>query len=175
MNILFKTVGSVFVMTAALYFSLANNQMLDSRKQELRRLYSLLLQLKSEIQYMNNPLPEIFMKLSGQAKDPFCTWFLDMADRTDNEKVETFSSIWISGMEHLKAKSSLNKEDIEPLFELGERLGNGDITTQIKAIDYALLHLENNRKALEGEMEQKKKVTLTLSLFFGAMIWIILI
>ena len=175
MNILFKTVGSALIMSAALYFSMTNNQMLDNRKQELRRLYSLLLQLKSEIQYMNNPLPEIFMKLSGQAKEPFDTWFSDMANRTQQDKAEPFCAIWVLGMDYLKTKSSLNKDDIEPLSELGERLGNGDIATQMKAIDYALLHLENNRKALEGEMEQKKKVTLTLSLFLGAMVWIILI
>lgn len=175
MNILFKTMGIVLVMSATLSFSLTHNRMLDNRKQELRRLYSLLLQLKSEIQYMNNPLPEIFTKLSIQTKAPFGIWFSDMAMRTEDEKAESFSAIWISGIEYLKAQSALNNEDIEPLLELGERLGNGDVATQMKAIDYTLLHLENNRKVLEGEMEQKKKVTLTLSLFLGTMIWIVLI
>lgn len=172
---LFKMAGAVLIMGATGYFAVSMNQTLELRKQELRKLYSILVQLKSEIQYMCNPLPESFHKIAGGVKEPFSIWFSDMVQTLEQKEEITFSDVWTEGIDNLHRNSALNKEDVEPLRELADKLGTGDISSQLKAIDYALLHLEGNRTELEAEMKQKKKVTLTLSLFCGAMTLILLL
>ena len=175
MGLLCKIVGGVFVMGATGYLAFSVNQTFEQRKQELRKLYSILLQLKSEIQYMCNPLPESFEKLAQGANDPFASWLYSIAGKLDEKQMITFEVAWVEGLEMLSLNSSLNKGDIDPLYELKDKLGSGDVTAQLRAIDYALLHIEGCRTILEGELEQKKKVTFTLSLFCGAMTLLLLL
>lgn len=175
MGIVCKLLGAVLVLGATGYFAISMNQMLEMRKQELRKLYSILLQLKSEIQYMCNPLPEIFLKLSYSVKDPFTAWLSEIAGQLESKEGISFADVWREGLAKLYKNSDLEQEDMEPLKELADKLGTGDIDAQLKAIDYALLHIEGNRTTLEAEMGQKKKVTVTLSLFCGAMILILLL
>lgn len=173
MGLFCKLLGGVCVMGAAGYFALSLNQTMEKRKQELRKLYSILLQLKSEIQYMYTPLPDSFAKL---AKDePFQSWLVRISQQLSDKKTFSFSDVWQEGLVYLSKISTLEPEDIEPLRELSDKLGAGDIDAQLKAIDYALLHIEGNRMTLEQEMGQKKKVTVTLSLFCGAMTLLLLL
>ena len=101
-------------------------------------------------------------------------WLKSLADKMEHKENAAFSNIWMEELDHLDAISALTGEDLEPLRELSDKLGIADITAQLKAIDYALLHIERNRSLLEAEMEQKKKVIVTLSLFCGFMTLIIL-
>lgn len=170
-----KMTGAVFVLGAAGYFAFNLNRMLERRNLELRKLYSILLQLKSEIQYMCNPLPECFKKLAKYENAPFGIWLLKMAEGMEKKEKSSFADIWREELEYLYEQSALEKEDIEPLRELSDKLGNMDVTAQLKAIDYALIHIERNRTVLEGEMKQQKKVVVTLSLFCGFMTLILLL
>ncbi len=175
MGILCKILGAICIMGAACSFATNVNYTMEMRKQELRGLYGVLLQLKSEIQYMCNPLPESFLKLSKGAKEPFSVWLLEMADSLEKMNSVSFFEAWNHGLERLYELSYLEKEDIMPLKELSDKLGSGDVAAQLKVIDYTLLHIEENRVHLEGELEQKKKVTMTLSIFCGAMMLIVLL
>lgn len=175
MSLYFKMAGAICIMGATGYFAVSMNQTMELRKQQLRKLYSLMIQLKSEIQYMYNPLPESFAKLAKSTKEPFSTWLSDMVDLLEEKEEIIFSDVWKEGIENLHNGSALEKEDVEPLKELADKLGTGDISSQLKAIDYAVLHLEGNRTALERELGQKKKVTVTLSFFCGAMTLILLL
>ena len=170
-----KLAGAVFVMGGAGYFAVSMNQTLEKRNLELRKLYSILLQLKSEIQYMGNTLPESFQKLSHHAKEPFATWLNKLTARMEQKEESSFQEIWKEELGYLYECSAFEKEDIEPLRELSDKLGSMDVTAQLKAIDYALLHIERNRNVLEGELSQRKKVVVTLSLFCGFMTLILLL
>lgn len=195
-----KFMGAVCVMGAMGYLSLNINQTMEMRSRELRKLYSILLQLKSEIQYMANTLPECFRNLSKGAKEPFKDWLIglcgsmekedpmyllgkrcaaieeEFADGDKNEKESAgFAEIWREQLEYLYQNSALEKEDLEPLYELADKLGTVDVTAQLKAIDYVLLHIEKNRVTLEGELGQKKKVVATLGMFWGFMTLILLL
>lgn len=162
-------------MGASGYLSVSINRFLELRCRELRRLYSILLQLKSEIQYMGNTLPECFRSLSRGVGEPFEEWLCLLSDRMEAKENSCFKDIWTEELAHLYEKSALEVDDLEPLRELSDKLGNVDITAQIKAIDYTLIHIERNRTVLEEEMNQKKKVAATLSLFGGFMTLILLL
>lgn len=167
MEIVLKAAGALFVLGSSSYFAVTLNAGIDRREAQLRQLYSVLLQLKSEIQYMNNPLPVCFEKMGKEENPPFNRWFLNMSHRMEGEKKQRFHEVWEEETGHLYETSSLQKQDVEPLLVLKDKLGSPDVKAQIKALDYALLQLEHNRNHLEEEMKQKKKVIMSLSLFVG--------
>lgn len=175
MDILCKMVGALWILGAVSYFAHSYNQTLELRNIELRKLYSILLQLKSEIGYMCNTLPECFGKLADNEKEPFKSWLKHLVSQMEESEELIFCDIWKENLTFLHKSSALEKSDVEPLYELSDKLGCVDTKAQLKAIDYALLHIERNRTALEGEMNQKKKVVVTLSLFCGFMTLILLI
>lgn len=163
------------IMGAVYYFAFSYNQTMEQRNKELKKLYGILLQLKSEMEYMCNPLPECFEKLAKNAEEPFKKWLQKMVKRMEENKEERFRDIWLEELLQLQKSSFLDKDDIESLLELSDKLGNADSSSQLKAIDYALLHIEGNRTLLEGEMKEKKKVVVTMSLFVGFMTLILFI
>ncbi|MBQ9983708.1 MAG: stage III sporulation protein AB [Lachnospiraceae bacterium] len=175
MGIMCKLFGAICVLGATGYFAVNMNQVLEQRKRELRKLYSILLQLKSEIQYMCNPLPESFLKMTVPENGVFSQWMTYVCQQLEEKEEITFSVVWRESLSYLQTYSALEAEDVEPLGELADKLGTGDVSSQLKAIDYALLHIERNRKTLEDQINQKKKVTVTLSLFCGVMTLICLL
>ena len=175
MELVFKIAGTLFVLGSSGYSAYALNGKIDQRKAELRRLYSILLQLKSEIQYMGNPLPLSFEKMAEQEQYPFSVWFGQMADRLQEKEKVQFADLWEEDILHLYEISALKREDLEPLLSLKDKLGALDITTQMKALDYVLLQLEHNRQNLEEEIKQKKKMVMSISVFIGFMTLILFI
>ncbi len=175
MEVVFKMTGALFVLGSSGYFAYALNGKIDQRKAELRRLYSILLQLKSEIQYMGNPLPLSFEKMAEQEKYPFSEWFGQMADRLQEKEKIQFADLWEEEILHLYEISALKSEDLDPLLPLKDKLGTLDVTAQMKALDYVLLQLERNRHNLEEEIKQKKKMVMSISVFIGFMTLILFI
>lgn len=169
MGFAFRLAGASLVMSACAYFAMHMSRTLERRKLELRKLYSILLQLKSEIRYLGEPLPDCFRKMAVHAGTPFAEWLSGLADRLQLWDGAQFDRVWLAGLSELRTRSAMTQEDIEPLKELADKLGITDAEAQIKAIDYALLHIERNRTVLESEIGQKKKVIATLSMFGGFM------
>ena len=102
-----KAAGIVLVLGAVGYFSMNMGKCMEERKQELRKLYSLLVQLKSEIQYMCNTLPDCFSKLAKQTKSPFCDWLMELAERMEKKEDVLFQEIWKEELQYLYEISSL--------------------------------------------------------------------
>jgi stage III sporulation protein AB len=175
MGLICKILGSVLVVGGSGYLAASINGTLEQRNRELRKLYSILLQLKSEIQYMGNTLPECFAHLGKGEKQPFSTWLTGLAKRLEQKEESTFNVIWTEELTGLFRDSALEQGDVALLEELADKLGSSDVTAQLKAIDYTLIHIEQSRKVLEQELKQKKKVVTTLSLFMGMLTLILLL
>lgn len=170
-----RLIGSVCILAAALYCGTSISQTYDNRYWQLRHLYSILLQLKSQLGYMNTTLPECFLNLGEHAKEPMKTWLLQIAKDLENQEEASFSVIWTRNLQSLFDISALLKEDIAILQELADKLGSQDGQSQMKAIDYILLQIESNRAGLEKEMKEKKKVATTIAMFVGLITVIILL
>lgn len=175
MVILLKLWGSLCVVGAAAYYGILLNKTFDDRNVELRHLYSIFLQLKSEMQYMNTPLPECFASIGEHAKEPIKGWLLGIASAMELQEETSFCNIWRESLETLYKNSALKKEDIHLLSELADKLGTADCEAQINAVDYTLIQLERNRTNLEQEMKEKKKVITTITMFVGLVTLIVLL
>jgi stage III sporulation protein AB len=100
---------------------------------------------------------------------------LGLAKRLEQKEKSTFETIWREELTGLFRTSALEQGDVALLSELADKLGNSDVTAQLKAIDYTLIHIEQRRRELENELAQKKKVVTTLSLFMGMLTLILLL
>ena len=174
MEIMCKIIGIVLVIGATGYFAKDTNDVMELRLKELTMLYDLLLQLKSELTYMSMTLPECFHSLSDSFGKPFDEWFNNMLHEMNNERTRSFTYIWNEQLKRLSDKSALTADDLNIMSELGDKLGNADVESSAKAIDYVLLRIEERRKHLSSELQQKKKMVVSLSLFVGLMTIILL-
>lgn len=170
-----KLLGSLCVLGAAVYGGRSISQTYDNRYWQLRHLYSILLQIKSELEYMNTTLPECFLSLGAHSKEPIKTWLLKIGEDLENQEEASFSLIWTQNLQLLFDSSALLQEDIALLQELADKLGSQDGQSQMKAIDYTLLQIERNRVNLEKEMKEKKKVVTTIAMFVGLITLIVLL
>lgn len=175
MAIILKLCGSLCILGAASYYGILLNKTFDDRNVALRHLYSIFLQLKSEMQYMNTPLPECFASIGEHAKEPIKSWLLGIASSMENQEETSFGNIWRESLETLYMDSALKKEDINLLLELADKLGAADRNAQMNAMDYTLIQLERNRTGLEQEMKEKKKVITTITMFVGLVTLIVLL
>lgn len=170
-----KFAGSLIILGTVAYYGTLINRTMDNRYLQLRHLYTILLQLKSEMLYMNETLPDCFSRLGETAKEPLKKWLLALSEDLKNQEETSFFKIWKKNLKLLGNSCALTKEDILLLEELGDKLGNPDGQSQIKAIDYVLLQLEHNRNSLQGEMKDKKKVVMTITMFVGFVTLIVLL
>jgi len=169
-----KCIGSICILIGISCFAMCMNKSLDERLYQLNILYSLLIQLKNEMKYLYNLLPDCFEHLS-QREGPFSEWFHRMAERLTKCEKEDFIKIWDSELEWLSVHSALEEEDVSLLYDLGRKLEESDITIKLQSIDYVLLHLEKNKNEYQKLLVQKKKLCTSMCAFVGALTLIILL
>ena len=169
----FKFAGAICVLLASIYLGYSINQTMDERNTQLRKLYSLLLQLKSEMNYRGTTLPEWFHMME-QENLKFKAWFAYLSEGLEQQE-GNFDEVWRESLKVLYDTTALKKEDIDLISELSDKLTNADLEGLTKNIDYVLLQIERNRLSLETDIKQKKKVVTTLALFVGIMTVIVLI
>lgn len=174
MELFCKMTGALLVVGSAWFFAGDKALELDTRLSQIMQLYSILLQLKSELKYMNSTLPECFLELAKHVNAPFDRWLSSMGYEMENERTKCFADIWMERLDELQTESVLSKKEIELLGELQDKLIASDVDASLKAIDYVLIRLEEGRELLKNEMQQRKKVLLSLCLFAGFIIVILL-
>lgn len=170
-----KLAGAFLILWASVCFGRDMNKSLDKRYKELMMLYTFLNHLKSEIEYMGEALPECFLKLGSKYEEPIGSWLFWLADELGKEQKDSFEEIWIRGLGYLDSKSCLEKEDIDLLTDMKDKLGGIDMEAQINAVDYVLVRIEEKRTLLNNELKDKKKAVFAVSAFVGTVILIILL
>ena len=175
MAVMIKISGACLVVFAAFYYAKEVNGYTDLRLKQIIAFYNILLQLKSELMYMNYTLPECFMNMSDKVDEPFSYWFSNMAEQMNIESTKTFSEIFTDNLDYIRCHSALNEGDIVIISELKDKFNTADIEVMKKAIDYVLLRLEEQRITLGNELKDKKKVVISLSLFAGITMVILLL
>ena len=170
-----KLIGAVFLLSSTFQIAIYMNKITENRYRQLQMLYSLLEQLKGNMLYMGDTLPECFADLADKYEEPFCSWMNGLVKEQLKDMKDTFGNIWLRGLDYLLINSDLERGDVEILSELKDKLGNADINTQVKAIEYTLLRIEEKRVVLKDELKDKKKAVISISFFAGAMILIMLL
>ena len=173
--VVFKLAGAAFVILSAVNFAFNINRIYEKRCEQLQEVYGILGLIKGELSYMGETLPECFLKLSGQVEEPFCLWLKMLSDNLENDHNRSFSMIFDEAAGYLQSNTYLESDDIELIRELKDKLGNMDVDVQLKAIDYVMKRIEERRLDLNSNLKDKRKAVMSICIFTGALVLIILL
>ena len=167
MEMICKIMGGLLVIGSACFFAQETNDIMNLRVKQLTQLYGILRQLESELRYLNSTLPECFINLSKSVEYPFDIWFCDMCSSMDKPDKKDFSQIWCEHLNILADNSALFPEDVDILLSFRDKLSGYDVEASVKAIDFGIEQIEERRKKVKEEINEKKKMVISLSLFVG--------
>lgn len=129
--------------------------------------------MEREIMFSMNPLPDICGRLAQEQGQLSKT--MDYVYREMTGKNTDFSEAWKKGVTELLANSSLKPEQKRELAALGRGLGQGNLEEQKKC--FARITFELGKMLNEAEEDKKrlKKMYMSLFVFGGTGLSIILI
>ena len=139
----------------------------------LRDVQNKLDSMEREVLFSQNPLPEICAALSGEPGGFSCV-MRRIAERIGGQG-EAFALVWKEAVETCLAQSFLKQEQIAALAGLGRGLGEGDLGEQEKCFQRIRRELDRMLAEAEEEKKRLKKMYLSLFLFGGIGISIILV
>lgn len=153
-----KIIGSVLVIAAGGLAGALIARSYERRPRELRELSSGLQMLETEIIYGATPLPDAFERVSRSCRGAVSTLFSSASEGMRTGKGFTAEEAWGNALARLAQVTSLKRDDIDVLKELGAFLGISDRDDQEK---HMRLTAEQMRRQIEkAENEARTNVKL---------------
>ncbi len=147
----------------------------DRLCQEMRYLQGMLMRLRGELWYSRTMLPEIFKRLAGVLKEPYCSWLTQLAERMYRKDSGDLAEIWSQEVTMYLTADILPEEERLRLMELGSLLGHADIEMQIRYLDHYLEQLADAIKKRQAALGDKKKLYRSLGVIGGILTAVMLI
>ncbi len=130
--------------------------------------------MESEIGYQRSELAVVFERASGRV-DGFLQGIVSRsAKRLQKRGGEDFRKIWKEEWERSAGESELCEEELSVINELATD-GYQDVHMQLVQIQMVRERLEEIKRRLEAELQQKSRVYLCVGMLSGMVVSIILI
>ncbi|MFA9375482.1 MAG: stage III sporulation protein AB [Lachnotalea sp.] len=162
-----KIIGSILIVVATTGIGLTAGRDLKIRLDNLRYIKKLMLMLKGEIKYLKAPLGEAFFNVGKRAKEPFNSFFNQIASDIESLECESFYEIWSKHIDEELSKIKLNKRDCITFKRVGEHLGYMDKEMQLGMIDLYVEQLEEEIKISKESIDEKIRVYNCLGVAVG--------
>ena len=147
----------------------------ENRVIHLEDLILVLKILRSEMEYRNDPLPELMeriaRRMTGKAGDflnAVCS-FLKGDDRYD------FYDSWKEAVNKIYGESALAESDRSILSRAGIELGKTDMSNQLALFAHLFDRLEEQKKEADEERRKKSRICRTLGISLGVLAVIVLL
>lgn len=128
-------------------------------------------EMKILLQYLNIPVYEMLIQISDKEYlkelDYVQECITVMNCGTD------FPLAWKRSV--LSANQLYKREEIDKLLQLGENLGTSDAENQMKILNMQTSYFETFLKSAEEQSQKYSTASITLSVLFGCMIFILII
>lgn len=122
---------------------------------ELKDIMMAVSMIKGELKYAYSPLSEVFSNASSRTDGVIAAWFMWLAEKTGENSMDSFLSIWKESMDLLEKHSRLNEKQLAQIIELGRILGYLDVEAQL-----AGLSLWEKRIQFEYEFQRDRSVNM---------------
>lgn len=140
------------------------------RTEELKEFKGILNIIKNKIEFTYEPLPEIFNEVACLSDNNISKIFFNASANMKNLNAQ---EAWNMSLD--RAKTNLNKEDIQNIKTLGKTLGQTDKDGQISSIEVTNSFIEMQISKAKKEEEKNSKMYKTLGIIVGMAFVIILI
>ena len=172
---LFKGILCILILLAGVGIGQLKAKSFDNRLYHLQELITMLKVLESEMKYRMDPLPDLLLRVS-RIKGGMSESLLSTAGRLAKiHASHDFSECWKEAVETAYQESSLNKEDIRIITDLGIELGKTDLENQTGMFRRTVSLLEAQAVEAAEEKKIKGKMYKSLGTAVGALIVILLL
>lgn len=155
--IIIKFISLISILILSSYVGIIISNKYKNRVIELKEMKKALNIFETKIKYTYEPVPDIFVEISGNLNKNIGEIF---KTASSNMKNETAKDAWIEAINN--SKNSMNKEDLEVIKGLGKLLGKTDIEGQVSQIELTDKFVDSQIEKAEKEYEKNEKLYKTL-------------
>lgn len=169
-----KWIGALLIVVTSALFGIDISYHLRSRTKQLRELLKSIQMLEAEMIYGNYALQTIFRHIQARTDGPIAQFYDRLANRL-SEVVEHFPIVWEDEVERLTSDSSLHKNEIEIIKQLGKNIGSHHIKEQKNHLQLVIHYLSQQLDDALLQEKRYEKTTRSLGILVGVLIVLILI
>ena len=171
---MFKTFGLLGIVAFCGMAGIIKTRDLKRRVILLEDFLQMIIEVKGQINYFREPLPDIFGKLQKNG-DSKAFSILDGLRCQINERGGDMVRIWPQKIEELYGDEPLKEDDMEILRYPGEFMGQTDFDNHIYHFSYLEERLRKQIDDAREDLRRKGPMYGKIGFFLGAIIAIILI
>ncbi len=145
------------------------------RLELLKGLYQMMNLLKGEISFGGLTLPDAFLRISKRISSPLSEFVVSLGRKLKSRPGEPFAVLFSSEIRKILSRTSLAKEDLEQLEDLGRHLGYLDRQTQLRTLDLYTHNLDTMIQELRQELPGRKKMYQSLGIMGGLFLAVLLL
>ena len=168
-----KLLGCLMIVGASVFIALNYIGNLRIRVLGIRSMIELLSYIKIKISYELLPLPILIQEFREKNGYPISD-FLDECNAHLNNG-RSLKDAWLLAVNSYSSQMCFTREDTSILKEFATELGESDLNGQITNIQLYTEMLEKNLLESEHILKEKRKVTLSCSLFGSLIVLVLLI
>lgn len=165
---MFKLLGILCIVSGSSGLGFLYARELELRLMELRQLQQMLLQLRGEIRYMHQPLPDAFWHLSEKAPALFVDFLTKMAQELQKRNGQSAEEIWKKNLKECLQGLHIDGQEQKDLEKLGSMLGYLDVDMQLNALDYYLEQLKESSLRVAEVSKTQKRLYQSMGILGGA-------
>lgn len=170
-----KMFGCMIILISSSLLGIIYGENLKRRFVQLQEIEQAIYQLKNEIIYSHNSLPDIFHNVSRKCKEPISNVFKETARLLHDHDVEGVYEAFKTIFKKNNSKLNLKEYDIEIVLNLARTLGQLDIEGQQSMLNLALNNIKKQLDSAEKIMEKNIKMYRYLGFSFGAILVIMML
>lgn len=170
-----KLAGIIILMLGCIGLGIDKVSEEKRRLCHLREIRNMIVRIQNEMVYGKRTLPEICIILSRNTIEPYCSAFLQVFQRLEENDGTMLENIWKEQLKNCMEDMPLEEAEKNILINLPEHMGIMDGTMQAADIGQSLDMLTGHIAKTEAEYENKAKVIMSVSVMAGLflVIWLI--
>ena len=165
-----KIISLLLILISSIYTGVLISQKYCNRVKELKEIKKALNMFVTKIRYTYETIPEIFRQISSKTETSISNVFLIASTNMENMQA---SDAWENALKTIN--TSLNKDDINVLNDLGKLLGRVDLEGQISQIKLVDKFIDEQIENAEEEKKKYVKLYKSLGITIGLALVIIFI
>lgn len=170
-----KLTGAILV---AIAFFLASRQICMDYRGHItiwRAFYDSLLLMRSEIIYMQTPLPEVMRYLGEKGPPQLQEVFVQVEYRMEEDCTAGFGDVWKQEVARSAAFGGFTQEEREFIESAGNYLGQADSQIAKERLLFCLKETEKQITGQEKKIAEKQKVVRALSALAAGLVILVFI
>ena len=165
-----KYIILLLILACSTYIGILMSKKYLNRVKELKEIKTALNIFKTKVEYMHEPLSEIFVDISERTSSNISNIFKKASQNM--EKLDA-GIAWNKSIDSIQ--TNLNKEDVDVIKGLGHLLGKVNVEGQVSQINLIDNFLDVQIEKAEEKRKKNEKLYKTLGTTIGLAIVIILI